>query len=63
MALHKDIPGGEMSTEEEFQRWLKGHQGLLASDTSILHFESYQEILIERLRAAYFSGARSAVAT
>lgn len=56
-----------MSDEKEFNlgfdEWLAGFQGSIASCPDILHLESYQDILKERLKAAYIAGAASVVSS
>ena len=47
------------STADDFEKWLSGFQGLMASNPDILYFDSYEDILKERLKAAFISGAAS----
>ena len=54
-----------MDNEKEFKlgfdEWLGTFQGSLASCSDILHLDSYEDILKQRLKAAYTAGAASVV--
>lgn len=41
----------------KFNEWIKSPQGKQATDTSILHLDSYASVLNARLEAAFLAGA------
>jgi len=45
--------------DETFKNWLNGQQGTQCAETSILHMDSYKEVLEARLKAAFVAGAIS----
>ena len=45
--------------DETFKNWLNGQQGAQCAETSILHMDSYKEVLEARLKAAFVAGAIS----
>ena len=49
----------ESKINSDFDKWLDGFQGRIASNPDILHHDNYEVILRERLKAAYMAGAAS----
>lgn len=45
---------------KEFLDWLKSPQGMQCQDKYILHLESYHDVLLNRLNAAFEAGRQSA---